>query len=155
MQYPNQTPSHTMPCYHWRELPQVSFMPRQMFCCDKHFFCRDKSMLVVTKQLSRKNIFVATKYFCLDKTFVTTSICRDKYNICITQVLSRQAYFCRDKHTFVATNTCLLRQNTSFVATEVFTSRQIFVAKSILSLRQKTCFVVFVSCLTKRLSRQK
>ena len=54
---------HTLlyvPEYHWRELPQVSFLSRQ------------------------------------------TRICRAKY-------LSRQK-FCREKHTFVAINTCLSRQ---------------------------------------------
>ena len=41
--------------YHWRELPQVSFLSRQMFCRDKHafvatkdVFCRNKHVFVVT-----------------------------------------------------------------------------------------------------------
>ena len=72
--------------YRWLELPQVSFLSRQIFCRNKHVFvetkhvfCRDKSMHVSTK-----HVFVAT-------------------NI----ILSRQAYFCRDKHVFVATKVCL------------------------------------------------
>ena len=50
--------------YHWRELPQVSFLSRQMFC-------RDKIM------------FVATKYFCHDKhVFVAKKKCLSKQNVC-------------------------------------------------------------------------
>ena len=61
----------------------------------KHVFCRDKSMLVATSIIfSQQNIFVVTKL----------------------RVLLRQTRICRDKHVFVATNTCLLRL---FVATKV------------------------------------
>ena len=69
--------------YHWRELPQVSFvatkagLPRQNFCT-----------------LSRQNIFVATNmyvlsqqaYFCYDK----RRVCRDKSKLVATKPLSRQ-----------------------------------------------------------------
>ena len=93
--------------YHWRELLQVSFLMRQTVCRDKHVFCRDKSMLVVTNVLSGEKI-------CRDKIFLwrqnfTTNICRDKHNFVVTKVLSREAYFFRDKRrvspdiTFVAT----------------------------------------------------
>ena len=36
--------------YHWRELPQVSFLSRKVFVfvATKHVFCRDKSLLVET-----------------------------------------------------------------------------------------------------------
>ena len=47
--------------YHWRELPQVSFLSRQKLCC-----C-NRSMLVATKLSSRKN------YVCRDKYFFTTT----------------------------------------------------------------------------------
>ena len=63
---------------HWRELPQVWFLSRQKFCCNKHVFCRDKKYV-----------------FCCDK----TRVCRNK-----TFLLSRQntclsqQNFCRDKH---------------------------------------------------------
>ena len=77
--------------YHWRELPQVSFLSRQMFCHDKHVFvarknvfCRIKSMLAAMKVLSRQNF------------------CRDKYS-------SWQARVCRAK-CFVATSILLSRQ---------------------------------------------
>ena len=53
-------------------------------------------MLVATKVLSRQI------YFCRDKLFIIY------YN-----------YVCRDKLTFIATKTCLSRQNTSFVATKI------------------------------------
>ena len=48
---------------------------------------------------------------------------------------------------FVATNTCLSRQNTSFVVTKVFVAtnvcchKHVFVATSMLLSRQKKCFV--------------
>ena len=59
--------------YHWRELPQVSFLSRQKFCC------RDKIMFVATKPLLRqtrvcrdkhkfKHHFVATK-LCLSRQY--------------------------------------------------------------------------------------
>ena len=54
------------------------------------FFCRDKSMLAVTKNVSREN--------CLSRQIATKIIC-----------LSRQKFY-RDKHIFVATDTCLSRQ---------------------------------------------
>ena len=53
--------------------------------CHKYHYSRDKSMLFATKL-----------YFCRNETFVMTNISRDKHA-------------CHDK-TFVATNTCLLRQ---------------------------------------------
>ena len=105
--------------YHWWELPQVLFLLRQKFCCDKHVFvatkhvfCRDKSMLVTTKCLLRQT------YFCCDKTFVKTNICCDKHNFVAAKLLSWQAYFCCDKH--VKKPDLLLRQkyachNKSFV----------------------------------------
>ena len=65
--------------YHWRELPQGSFLSWQKFCHNKpmfvmtkHVFCYDKSMLVATK------------------------------------LLLWQTYFCRDKHIFVVTEKHLL-----------------------------------------------
>ena len=123
--------------YHWRELPQVSFLsPQTRVYRDNTVFCRDKIFL--SRQNFRrdkylrvcrdKHTFVAPQaYVCRDEhTFVATSICRDKRFVAkntfvVTKVLSLQAYFCRNKrlfcrykHVFVATNTtntCLLRQN--------------------------------------------
>ena len=67
------------------------------FCRDKHVSCRDKSMLVATKLLSRQ------AYFCRDKRRVLwTGICHDK-----TFVATKILYFCGDKHTFVATKDVL------------------------------------------------
>ena len=51
-------------------------------------------------------------------------------------------HFCRDKHAFVETDTCLSRQNSSFAATKVSLSREKF-------CRDKYVFVA-----TKVLSRQ-
>ena len=56
---------------HWGELPQVYFLLR------KHVFCRDKSMLVMTKLLSWKGIFVvATTHVCRDKNYTCGSPCQ-------------------------------------------------------------------------------
>ena len=53
--------------YHWRELPQVSFLSRQTFCRDKHV--RQNMSFISTKIcLSRQT------YFCGDKSFVATNI---------------------------------------------------------------------------------
>ena len=86
------------PFYHWRELPQVSFLSRQKFCWDKHtfvvtkdVFCCNGSMLVTKKTFeTNKIMFVATN-ICHGKSFATTNMC-----------LSWQKFFCYDK-TFVAT----------------------------------------------------
>ena len=98
--------------YHWRELPQVSFcrdrslsQHKYVFVTTKHVFRREKNMIVATKII----MFVATntclsrQTFCLDKhTFVV------KKDVA-TNILSRQAYFCREKRrvccdkTFAAT----------------------------------------------------
>ena len=60
--------------------------------CYKYHFCRDKSMPVTTKLLSRQT------YFSRDKSFVMTNIIlsRQTYFV-MKKVLSRQAYFCRNK----------------------------------------------------------
>ena len=70
-----------------------------IFRCDKTYACRDKSFLAT-------NTFSSRQHFC-----------RNKQNFVATKVLSQQAYFC-------CANTCLSRQNTSFVATKVCLSRQ-------------------------------
>ena len=107
--------------YHWRELPQVSFLSRQnaYFCHDKthllsrqKYACRDKNnkhVFFVTNICRSKRFcpgkkyFLAAKIFCRDKHyFVATNIilsrqtlfCRDKHNCVATKVLSRQAHFC-------------------------------------------------------------
>ena len=72
--------------------------------CHKYHFGRDKSfvdksMLVVTKVLSRKN------YVCRDKTFVTTYICRDKQFWKHTSVATKDV-FCRDKRVCDKNDTC-------------------------------------------------
>ena len=72
--------------------------------CHKNHFCRDKNTsFVATKVLSRLT-------FCCDKAFVAINI-----------ILSRQAYFCRDKHVFVVTDIC---RDKSFVAASLLVSRQ-------------------------------
>ena len=60
-------------CYHWRELPQVSFLSRQNTSfvtiggsCHKYHFCRDKTRLLLPLAGAATSIiFVATKHvFC-------------------------------------------------------------------------------------------
>ena len=50
--------------YRWLELPQVSFLSRQIFCRNKHVF------------VETKHVFLSgQKYACRDKTFVPTNTC--------------------------------------------------------------------------------
>ena len=77
------------------------------FCRDQSFVATDTCLSGETCVLSRQNTsfvgatvclsFVATKIFRRDITVVEKNICRDKHNFVMTNVLSRQAYFCRDK----------------------------------------------------------
>jgi len=79
---------------------------KYVFVMTKPVFWRDKSMLVAKKLLI---MFVTTKYFCHNKTFVVTNICRDNRVYCdntfvsTSLFLSRQAYFCATNNVFVAT----------------------------------------------------
>ena len=86
--------------YHWRELPQAEFLSRQKFCCDKHVFCHDKSMLAATKLLSWQNCLSWQKFCC------NTNICHDKHVFVATSIL-----LLRQKTCFVMTNACLSQQN--------------------------------------------
>ena len=79
-----------------------------------------------------------------------------KKAITITGGSCHKYHFCRDK-SFVATNTCLSRQNPSFAATKVSLSREkyfcrdkSFVATSILLSCQKTCFVATNTCFSRQ-----
>ena len=110
---------------HWRELPQVSFLSCQngsfvatKVCLPCQNFCRDKIM------------FVATKYFCHNK----SSTC-----------LSQQK-FCHDKHTFCCDKKRVLSQQTH-VVTKVSFSQQNYVCRGKYLSEQKyvchdKCFVV-------------
>ena len=85
--------------YRWRELPQVSFLSRQN-----------------TSFVATKVCLLQQKYVCHDKIFLSWQ------NFGHDKCLSRQTVllwqkFCPDKHTFVASNTYLSWQKTSFVAT--------------------------------------
>ena len=68
-----------------------------------------------------------------------TNICSNKHNFVTTKLLSRQAYFCHDKHVFVATKHIFCHDKSmllhTFVATKVL-SLQIFVATNIILTRQ-------------------
>ena len=96
--------------YHWRELPQVSFLSRQMFCRGTRLFV---SMFAVTKLLSQQN------YVSRQNIFVVTHICRDKNVFVTTKVLSRQAYFCRDKRRVLSQQTHVCCDKSKLVATKL------------------------------------
>ena len=63
------------------------------------------------------------------------SVAKNTSFVATKACLSRQTYFCRNK-TFVATNICRDKHKSMLVATNTCFSRQIFVAKKVLS-RQK------------------
>ena len=88
--------------YHWRVLPQVSFLLRQntSFVTTKVYLLRQTCNTSSSWQ----------KYACHDKTFVVTNtcllwrifdltkiFCRDKHAFVAAKVFSRQAYLCHDK----------------------------------------------------------
>ena len=112
--------------YQWQELPQVSFLLQQNFCCNKHVFVMTNTYLsqenisfVMTKTCFCNKSFVMTKLcllqqtcVCHDKTFVATNICHNKHNFVATRcVLSQQMCVCHDKHVFCGDKT--------FVATKM------------------------------------
>ena len=57
-------------------------------------------------------------------------------------------HFCRSKHVFVATTN--KQTSTSFVATKGVYRDKGFISTSILLSRQKTCFVVASTCLSRQ-----
>ena len=124
------------PAYHWRELPQVSFLSRSFVATNTCLspsrqntsFVPTKVCLLRQKVLSQQNcllrqtIFDSTKRLCLclpRQSFVATSILlwlylyttqislsRQNY-VCHDKYVSRQKYVCHDK-TFVATKMMLV-----------------------------------------------
>ena len=111
--------------YHWRELPQVSFLSRQKFRRDKHgfvaafhVFCRDVTRFLSRPKYASDKSFVEKKcLFCRDKTFVTANIYRDKHNF--DKRLWRQACFCRDKHVLATTKHVFCRDKSMLVETKL------------------------------------
>ena len=88
--------------YHWRKLPQVSFLSRQTF----KGFVATNTCLVIREHKGK--VFVA------QLSSIIGGSCHKKYNFCRdktserqTRVLSRQM-FCRGKHTFLATKMILV-----------------------------------------------
>ena len=47
--------------YHWQELPQVRFLLRQKFCCDKHMFVMTNTCLLRQIHVCHDKKIVATK----------------------------------------------------------------------------------------------
>ena len=106
--------------YHWRELPQVSFLLWQNFCWDKHIcrdkylswpkkFCRDKIMFVTASILLswQKTCFVMTS-----TCFLWQNFCRNKYYTCCS---SRQWYNTTLASTKLKTEPFALAYNESIV----------------------------------------
>ena len=76
---PNITIDSSFQLYHWREMPQVSFLSQQKFCREdktrllpqQKYACRDKTFVATKDFFCRnKHVFVATS----DKTFVATKM---------------------------------------------------------------------------------
>ena len=146
---------------HWRELPQVSFLLWQKFCCEKitfvmtKYFCHILSWQNLSRQtFAVTNIIVLRQNFRHDKyTFVATNIvfvitkhvfCHEiKYACCDKTCCDKRV--CRDK-SFVTTN--------NFLMTKVYHDKPTFVmTKDVFFHDKHVCFdKTFV---TKHLSQQK
>ena len=93
--------------YRWRELPQVSKLPKVLSELPK-VLSWQTCFFVVTKY-----VLTRQKYACRDKTFVVTNMCLSWQNTSLlwqTCVCHNKDVFCHDK-TFVTTNIFLLQQN--------------------------------------------
>ena len=88
--------------YNLREPPQVSFLPRQKFCCDKHVFVATKVCLSRQKLCRDKIMFVVdflNLFFPRAKRFVATNICfRNKTCHHKNTFVATKDVFCRDKN---------------------------------------------------------
>ena len=113
--------------YHWQELPQVSFLLWQKFCCDKHVFIatntclwqQNTSFAATQKYACCDKFFLRQDYVCCDKSFVVTNTCLSWQKFCWDQHAfgATKLSFCCDKIMFVTTNTCC---DKSFVTTNIF-----------------------------------
>ena len=120
--------------YHWRELPQVSFLLTRLLS-------RQKYIIGGSEKQFTKLTFVTTKKCLSRQNYVCYNM---RYNIFVATIFFFFFFFGRAKHTvfdkiqkpFVTTNTCL--------------SRQIFVGTRIFLSRQMTCFVVTNTCLSRQ-----
>ena len=101
--------------YHWRGLPQVSFLSWQTrYLSQQKYACRYKTFVVTKLRFSPQNSFVTTKdVFWLDKhsrdkrflfvCFVLFCLSQQIFVPTKVVVFSRQKYVWRDKQTVVAT----------------------------------------------------
>ena len=117
--------------YHWRELPQVSFLSQQTHVCHD-----------ITHFLSQQ------KYACHNKTFVSTKLCLSRQNVFVAikvlspQIfLSQQAYFCRNKRCVLSRQTCVTFVATKFmfVATNICHSRTFVATNTCCRDENDTC----------------
>ena len=111
--------------YHWRELPQVSFLSWQTHVChDKHVFITTKHIFCHNKSVLVTKTFVATKLCLSWQIFVMTTNfdkrCILSGQTCMlvtTKLLSRQNYVCPNKYLLwqkLCQDKNILSQQTSF-----------------------------------------
>ena len=93
--------------------PAAKVTPDMSGSYHKYHFCCDKSFVVTNTCLT--NIFLSRQIFVATNTFLSAYFCRNKHMFVATCfvatniILSRQAYFCRNKRrVFVATKMILV-----------------------------------------------
>ena len=140
--------------YHWRELPQASFLSQQKFCHNKHVSWQNTSFVATKVCLLQQQKMSWQNYVCCNKAFVTTNIWCDKLvfvttNFVMTNMcLLQQKHACHDKR-FAVTKSCWLQQ--IFVMTKLLW--RLFVLRK--KLWQNFCynkhtFVMKNSCLSQQ-----
>ena len=110
--------------------------------CHKYHFCPDKRRLLSRQKYACRNkSFVATKSCLLRQNiFVTTNICHNKHNFVATTFLLWQTRVCRDKTRLLSWQNYV---SIIFVATNNFAMTKVL-------SRQKTCFVMTNTCLSRQ-----
>jgi len=102
--------------YHHRSKVFTCLLPVSVWSvCSVSLVGAATSIIFVTTNVF---VFVMTKYFCHDKTFVVTNICRDKPMFVVTKVLSQQAYFCRNTSLLLLRQTHVCCDKSKLVATK-------------------------------------
>ena len=86
-----------------RELPQVSFLPRQKFYCDKHVFIATKVCL------SRQN-YVCPPPPPLFFSFSWQTFCRNKHNLFTTKLVTTRILLSRQRRVLLRQTRVLSRQ---------------------------------------------
>ena len=110
-------------CYHWQELPPVSFLLHQKLCCNERMF-------VTTKVCLPWQNYICREIFFHDKLSSQTYFCQDKHKsklvatkLCLLQKYWLRQKFCHDKNMFVMTSiqkTCSVTTNTYLCHNKTF-----------------------------------